>query len=370
MIIQSQSYFPVYSRTSIIYLICITSILIAFASLPLLKATISISSSALIRPASEITIIRSIASGRVKEVYLTENQKVKIGDLLYVVESETLNEQEKYFTEKIALNETFIKDAETVLAVSQNPSFSNGFYRQSYFAFKQRLTEAQTVYAKSRQAYERQKKLYEQKVIAAIEFENFQFELDKAKDVINQIIEAQRSQWQNELKNLEEDRQDLENQLVRVQKEKIMLTVTTPVSGTIQNVMGVYPGSLVYANQELAQISPDTNLLVIAYVQPNDIGFIRKDMPVRLQVDAFNYNQWGMANGTVTAVPQDIKIIDNKPVFEVRCSLDKDFLQLKSGYKGYLKKGMTLQARFMVAERTLWQLLYDKVDDWMNPNLE
>jgi HlyD family secretion protein len=31
---------------------------------------------------------------------------------------------------------------------------------------------------------------------------------------------------------------------------------------------------------------------------------------------------------------------------------------------------MTLQARFMVAERTLWQLLYDKVDDWMNPNLE
>lgn len=39
----------------------------------------------------------------------------------------------------------------------------------------------------------------------------------------------------------------------------------------------------------------------------------------------------------------------------------------KNGYKGYLKKGMTLQARFIITERTLWQLLYDKVDDWINP---
>jgi len=30
---------------------------------------------------------------------------------------------------------------------------------------------------------------------------------------------------------------------------------------------------------------------------------------------------------------------------------------------------MTLQARFLVTERTLFQLLYDKADDWLNPNL-
>jgi membrane fusion protein, peptide pheromone/bacteriocin exporter len=171
-------------------------------------------------------------------------------------------------------------------------------------------------------------------------------------------------------KTLQEEKRELESQLVRVQKEKATLTIKAPVSGTVQNLAGIYVGSNVFANQELGQISPDTSMLVIAYVQPNDIGFIKKDMNVRLQVDAFNYNQWGMATGKVTAVPQDIKIIDNKPVFEVRCSLDKDFLQLKGGYKGYLKKGMTLQARFIVTERSLWQLLYDKVDDWVNPNID
>jgi HlyD family secretion protein len=110
-------------------------------------------------------------------------------------------------------------------------------------------------------------------------------------------------------------------------------------------------------------------MVVEAYVVPDDVGFLQKDMPARFLVDAFNYNQWGMATGKVIDVPQDIKILDNKPVFEVRCSLDNDFLQLKSGCKGFLKKGMSVQARFIIAERSLWQLLYDKADNWLNPNL-
>ena len=56
-------------------------------------------------------------------------------------------------------------------------------------------------------------------------------------------------------------------------------------------------------------------------------------------------------------------------VFKVRCSLDNDHLKLKNEYKGYLKKGMNFTARFMVAKRSLFQLLYDDADNWLNPNL-
>lgn len=368
-------HFPQNLNTSVIYSTCIAFCCGMVLAMPLIKTDISIRSSALIRPAAELNTIRSIASGRVKDAYLTENKKVKAGEVLYIVESETLNEQEKFYTEKIELNETLIKDAEMIIEASKaqagaNPTFTNAIYNQTYFTYRQKLNETLTVFNKAKQAYNRQYKLFQEKVIAAMEFENFQFELKKSEDAISQLKETHRSQWQTELKTLLEEKKELESQLVRVQKEKSMLTIKAPVSGTIQNVTGVYPGSMVYTNQELGQISPDTSILVIAYVQPNDIGFIKKDMNVRLQVDAFNYNQWGMATGKVINVPQDVKITDNKPVFEVRCSLDRDYLQLKNGYKGYLKKGMTLQARFIVTQRSLWQLLYDKVDDWLNPNLK
>ncbi len=369
------TYFPAYTRTAIIYIGCIFCCFIALAAMPYLKTDVSVRSSALIRPASEVNIIRCISSGKIKEAYAAENKKVKAGELLYLIDSEMLNEQEHFFQEKMGLKKSLTEDVELVIEVSKahlatKPIFNSAVYRQSHFTYQQKVIEAQTHYNKAKQAFDRQYKLYQEKVIAAMEFENFQFELKKAEDAIAQLKETQRSQWQSELKTLQEEKNELESQLVRIQKEKALLAIKAPVSGTLQNLMGVYVGSNVFANQELGQISPDTSMLVIAYVQPNDIGFIKKDMNVRLQVDAFNYNQWGMATGKVIAVPQDIKIIDNKPVFEVRCSLDKEFLQLKSGYKGYLKKGMTLQARFIVAERTLWQLLYDKVDDWVNPNIE
>ena len=158
--------------------------------------------------------------------------------------------------------------------------------------------------------------------------------------------------------------------MAQVEKEKENLNIKAPVNGTIQNLVGVYTGSPVFANQDLAQISPNTNLLAEVYVSPNDIGLLREGMDVRMQVSAFNYNQWGLLYGKVKEISNDIQVMNNQPMFEVKCSLNQDFLKLKNGYQGKLKKGMTLQARFVVTQRSLWQLMYDKVDDWVNPNLK
>ena len=81
----------------------------------------------------------------------------------------------------------------------------------------------------------------------------------------------------------------------------------------------------------------------------------------------FDYNYFGILTGKILSIDNDYTIIDNQPSFKVRCMLDSQQLYLKNGFKGNLKKGMTLQARFVVARRSLWELLFDKVDDWINP---
>ncbi len=55
-------------------------------------------------------------------------------------------------------------------------------------------------------------------------------------------------------------------------------------------------------------------------------------------------------------------------MFRVLCSLNQEFLTLKNGFKGQLKKGMLVNARFELTERSLFDLLYDKMDDWLNPS--
>jgi HlyD family secretion protein len=133
------------------------------------------------------------------------------------------------------------------------------------------------------------------------------------------------------------------------------------------NTAQLRPGSFVGQGIQLAEISPDTDLIAECYITPADIGLINPDKKVVFQVDAYNYNQWGLANGNITEISKDIVMIDQKPVFKIRCKIKEEFLQLKNGVKGKIKKGMTVNARFLLAERTLYDLLYDNVNDWLNP---
>lgn len=125
------NYFPTYTRTSIIYLGCITFCIITLGAIPYLKTDVSVRSSALIRPASEVNVIRCISSGKIKETYAAENKKVKAGELLYVIDSETLNEQEKFFQEKISLKKSLTKDVELVIEASKTPSATKPIFNSA-----------------------------------------------------------------------------------------------------------------------------------------------------------------------------------------------------------------------------------------------
>jgi HlyD family secretion protein len=109
--------------------------------------------------------------------------------------------------------------------------------------------------------------------------------------------------------------------------------------------------------------------LADCFIDPIEVGLLRKHHEVSFMIDTYNYNQWGTVKGQIIEIAEDIEYRDGSPVFKVRCRLNKEHLQLKNGIRGRIKKGMTFTARFPIAKRSLWQLLYDKVDDWINPGV-
>jgi HlyD family secretion protein len=115
------------------------------------------------------------------------------------------------------------------------------------------------------------------------------------------------------------------------------------------------------------QVSPGGPLMGECYVLSKDIGLLKTGQAVRLQIDAFNYNYFGVLTGKIYSIDNDFTLLDKTPVFKVRCKLDDRILKLSNGYSGELKKGMGFQARFIICKRSLWQLLYDGMDDWLNP---
>lgn len=239
-------------------------------------------------------------------------------------------------------------------------------YQREYIEYQEKSQELQTRFQKAKRDYLRNKGLFEKGVIAAVEFENYKFEYDLVITAITQLKKQQLNTWQADLTLKRRQLDEFENSSKLQNESKGYYILTAPISGTLINIIGIEVGSLINAGIHLAEISPDGILIAECYVSPIDIGLINPNNAVKFQMDAFNYNQWGLATGEIIEIGKDIELINESSIFKVRCKIDQKYLTLKNSFKGNFKKGMTFSARFKLTERTLFELLYDKIDDWLN----
>jgi uncharacterized protein YcfL len=143
--------------------------------------------------------------------------------------------------------------------------------------------------------------------------------------------------------------------------------VLAPITGTIEKFSGLQAGSFLNASQPIATISAIDHLIIETNISPSDIGIIYKNQKVKFQLDAFNYNLWGLLEGKVIDIDRNITMQEDQTFFKVRCSLNTPEMRLNSGYKTNVSKGMTLTTRYIITRRSLYYILFDKVDDWLNP---
>ena len=193
------------------------------------------------------------------------------------------------------------------------------------------------------------------------------YDLRFAQQALQSFVSQQKATWENQRRELEERVQRLDGTVAKIKVEENNYFVLAPISGTIESFSGLQVGSFLNASQPIATISAVDQLIVESTISPNDIGLIQKNQKVKFQIDAFNYNQWGLLEGKVIDIDRNITIQGEQAFFKVRCSLNSIEMKLQSGYKTKVSKGMTLTTRYIITRRSLFDLLFDKMDDWLNP---
>lgn len=239
--------------------------------------------------------------------------------------------------------------------------------QQEWYSYSSKRDELISKITQAKIVYDRNRQLYEKGVIAKAEYEKYSFEFTYAQQALSGLDKSQRSVWQNKKRELQEQLQKLNGTIQKINVEAKNYVIISPISGTVENFSGIQIGSFLYASQPIATISAVDKLIVESAVSPSDIGLIQKNQKVKFQLDAFNYNQWGLLEGKVIDIDRNITIENNQTFFKVRCALNTTAIQLQSGYKAQISKGMTLTTRYMITRRSLYDLLFDKVDDWLNP---
>jgi len=210
--------------------------------------------------------------------------------------------------------------------------------------------------------------LAKEKVISPKEFFDIQINQEKIQSLYKAFTQEQLSTWQQDLSKYRLSLSQYQQQMQQVNADAGYYEVKAPVSGIIQGINTRYAGGLLQANEILCNISPEEAIIGECYVPTKDIGLLKKGQPAHYQLEAFNYNYFGVLTGKIISIDNDFTAIENKPVFKIRCSFDSNQLRLTNSFTGQLKKGLGFQASFVVTRRSLWQLLFDKLDDWLNPN--
>jgi len=358
------------TKSKIIYTIILTAMVITLVILPLVKINIYTTARGMLKPNKERVQLTSLQSGKITAINMRDNQQVQKGDTLLMINSSLVHKKLQRSDTKLNEIRKFITDCEYLIN-TKTPDFSkikSVRYQKEYIYFSEKVQELKTTAEKNQIDYLRNKSLFDKGVIAKVDYEESKYQNDLAINTLKQYQKQQKKNWQTQITEYKNSVQDLEGDITQLEQNQKELVVTAPSTGVLKNVIGLDSGSFIISGNTIAEISPDTELIAECYLSPSDIGLINAANPVNFQIDAFNYNQWGLASGKVIEISKDIDIIEQQPMFKIRCALDQKHLSLKNGFQGSFNKGMTLNARFQLTERSLFDLLYDKVDDWLNPS--
>jgi len=128
-------------------------------------------------------------------------------------------------------------------------------------------------------------------------------------DINAQITNRRNKYFQDAQAELNKAEEELASLLQIVAQRKEQLDATefkSPMRGTVKNIRITTRGGVLRAGEELMQIVPfDDDLVIEAKVRPADIGFLKPGLDAAVKVDAYDYTIYGGLDGKISYISPD-----------------------------------------------------------------
>lgn len=131
--------------------------------------------------------------------------------------------------------------------------------------------------------------------------------------------------------------------------------VRSPVAGLINQMNIATIGAVVRPSEVLLEITPsDQRIVVETRSNPNDRAHLRRGLPARVRVGAYDYSTYGTFRGRVTDVSADT-LMDEHGIryYRVNVEVDAASLNAMARQPGILMPGMGASVDISVGKRTI-----------------
>ncbi|MDR6412891.1 UNVERIFIED_ORG: hemolysin D [Burkholderia sp. 1595] len=172
-------------------------------------------------------------------------------------------------------------------------------------------------------------------------------------------VESVASQFRHDqLDELEKQTQQLtqsRDEQTKADTRQQLLSLTAPVSGTVQQLATHTLGGVVTTAQSLMEIVPDDALEVEATLENKDVGFVDVGQQAEVKIEAFPYTRYGFLAGTVVSLSNDA-VQDRKLglAFTARIRLSANRMWIDKRWIS-LTPGMSVTAEIRTGKQTVAQ---------------
>lgn len=356
------------------YLLLIAIALLGLGATWFIYLDVVVNAKGIIRPFRERTSVRAPEGGIIDSIFIREGQFVREGDRLVVLKDEHHQLIELKLNGEISRKESLLQDLNILVEIQNHPepfsrSLRTPLYQEQFAQFVQQLRERKIIQAQTKKELEVARKLIVDRIISPSEFDSRKSVYLERSASLNSSLHQQLALWNRDKQELTDAIDKLHQQVAALASNHEKQQLIAPVSGFVMGLQERYARGFLQTGEVFCTVSPEDSLIAECFVPADKIGFLKAGQLVVLKVDAFDHKQFGIVHGTIHSIDNDFTIINENPVFKIRCSVMEKSLFLKNGFSASLKKGMTIQASFMITKRTIWQLFFDGLHNWFEPNV-
>ena len=176
----------------------------------------------------------------------------------------------------------------------------------------------------------------------------------------NQILNTQnlKRDTLDALRQANEQIDQYHGQTEKAKQRQQLMTIQSPVNGTVQELSIYTIGGVVQAAQKMMVIAPDDNHMDIEVLVLNkDIGFVEPNQDAVIKIESFPYTRYGYLTGKVKSISHDAVSHEQLGlVYTAVISLDKYTLNV-DGKTINLTAGMNVTAEIKTGKRRVLDYL-------------
>jgi hemolysin D len=184
-------------------------------------------------------------------------------------------------------------------------------------------------------------------------------------------IETQTKAYHLSLMNQSIDKlNSLNQELIKLNNQYQGYVITSPITGTVQQLSVNTIGGVVTTAQNLMAIVPENEPLEIeAQLANKDIGFIRKGQYAEIKIDTFQYTKYGTLKAQVLHISPDAVSDEKKGlVYNVKLKLEQPFIQFEQ-QKLAISPGMLASCEIKIHQRRLIEYFISPFKDHLASSL-